>query len=42
MVDDMLESVDQKDKSVILLDKVKPADRVTFMLNSMFLALRNN
>ena len=42
LVDDMLESVDQKDKSVILLDKVKPADRVTFMLNSMFLALRNN
>lgn len=37
----MLESVPAS-HGPILLDKIKPADRVTFMLNSMFLAIRNN
>lgn len=44
LLDDMLSSAQGSAASSgpMLLDKIKPADRVTFALNYMYLTLRNN
>ena len=44
MLDDMLDQGDRsshKDDRTQLNDKVKPADRVTFLINYMYMAIRN-